>query len=73
MNFAISNIVAIGAAAVISFAFGAVWYMTLSKQWLAAVGKSEEEAKAAQSPRPFMIAIFCQLVIAFFQMQIGLP
>ena len=38
-------------AAVAGFAFGAVYYMSLSRQWLAAVGKTKEEL-AASARRP---------------------
>jgi len=43
-------------AAIGGFAVGAVWYMSLGKQWMAAVGRTEEEIKADQNPLPFIIA-----------------
>ena len=54
MNFAGMNIPAIGLAAVAGFGFGAVYYMSLSKQWLAAVGKTKEDIAAKCSIVPFV-------------------
>ena len=48
--------VAIILAAVGGFSVGAVWYMTLAKPWVAAVGRTEEEIKADRNPLPFVIA-----------------
>lgn len=50
------SILAILLAAVGGFAVGAVWYMSLANQWMAAVGRTEEEIKADQNPLPFIIA-----------------
>ncbi|MBI1385929.1 MAG: DUF1761 family protein [Rhizobiales bacterium] len=55
---------AVLAAAVISYAFGAAYYMALSKPWLAAVGKTEAEIRASPSPLPFIVAFVSQLVMA---------
>lgn len=67
MAFAGINYLAVIAAAIVGFAFGAVYYMTLSKPWLAAVGKTEAEIKGGDkaSPRPFIIAALAQFVMAF--------
>lgn len=67
MVFAGISLLAVIAAAVVGFAFGAAYYMTLSKPWLAAVGKTEAEFKGdgSSSPRPFVIAAVSQLVMAF--------
>lgn len=43
-------------AAAGGFGVGAVWYMSLAQQWMAAVGRTEEEIKADQNPLPFVIA-----------------
>ena len=51
-------------AAAAGFATGAVWYMALGKRWMAAVGKTEEEIKAAQNPLPFIIAFVTSLLVA---------
>ena len=50
------SILAIVLAAAGGFGVGAVWYMTLAQQWMAAVGRTEEEIKADQNPLPFIIA-----------------
>lgn len=58
-------------AAIASFAFGAVWYGTLAKQWTAARGLSEADmarAKAAMMgsiPVAYIIAFVAQLVMAW--------
>jgi Protein of unknown function (DUF1761) len=52
-------------AAIASFAFGAVWYMALSKPWMAAAGLSEEKIKQDPSPTPFIIAFIAQLFMAW--------
>jgi hypothetical protein len=50
MQFAGMNPWAIAAAAIVSFVFGALWYGTLAKTWMAAVGKTEADIKSARSP-----------------------
>jgi hypothetical protein len=62
-----SNYVAILVAAIAGFAFGAVWYMTLSRQWMAARGLSEAEVRArtGRSPLPFIISFVALLVMAW--------
>ncbi len=65
MNFAGMNIVAIGLAAVAGFAFGAVYYMWLSKQWLAAIGKTKEEIAGKRSIAPFVTSFVALLVMAW--------
>ena len=61
MAFAGMNILAILIAAVAAFAGGAAYYMTLSKQWLAAVGIARPNRSAA----PFIISFVALLVMAF--------
>ena len=67
MQFAGLNYFAIVSAAVVSFMFGWLWYGVLcSKQWMDAVGKTEEEMKGkAPTPGPFIIAFVAQLVMAW--------
>ncbi len=67
MTFAGINYLAVVLAAVASYVFGAVWYMSLAKPWLAALGKSESEHKAEQggSPVLFVIAFVSQLLMAW--------
>ena len=54
MAFAGMNYLAIVAAAVAAFIWGAAYYMALSKQWLAAVGLSKETLGNKRSPVPFI-------------------
>jgi hypothetical protein len=57
-------------AAIASFAFGAVWYMGLGKQWMAARDMSAadmEKAKADMGPipMPYIIAFVALLIMAW--------
>lgn len=57
-------------AAVASFAFGAAWYGTLGRQWMAAAGISEVEmerrkAEMGTVPLPYIIAVVALLVMAW--------
>jgi len=67
MAFAGINYLAVLIAAVAGFAFGAAYYMTLSKPWLAAIGKTKEELAVAgkRSPAPFVISIVALAVMAW--------
>jgi hypothetical protein len=65
MAFAGINYLAIIIAAAAAFAWGAAYYMTLSKQWLDAVGRSKEDVQAKRSPVPFVISIVGLLVMAW--------
>lgn len=55
-------------AAIVSFAFGAVWYMSLGKQWMAAISKTEADLAPGgkQDPVPYVLALLMQLVMAYF-------
>lgn len=59
MVFAGINYLAVLIAAVGAFAWGAAYYMTLSRQWLAAVGRVEPN----KSPAPFIISFVALLVM----------
>lgn len=61
MVFAGINYLAVLVAAVAGFAFGALWYGLLGKQWMAALGITEQPKP---SPGPFLTAFICQLVMA---------
>ena len=61
MNFAGMNVLAILAATVAAFVFGSVYYMALSKQWLAAVGKQEARPK----PVTLIVTFVAELVMAW--------
>lgn len=72
MNFGALSYWPILIAAVAAFAFGAVWYTTLSRQWLAARGMSEAEmakvkanAEMATIPTPYIISFVALLVMAW--------
>jgi hypothetical protein len=65
MNFAGMNILAIGLAAVAGFAFGAVYYMSLSRQWLAAIGKTKEEISGKRAIAPFITSFVALVVMAW--------
>lgn len=62
MVFAGMNYLAILIAAIAAFGFGALYYMSLSRQWLAAIGKKKEELSASMTP--FMVSIVSLLVMA---------
>lgn len=62
MVFAGMNYLAVVIAAVAAFAFGAAYYMSLSRQWLAASGKTKDEL--GKSPMPFIVSIVALLVMA---------
>jgi hypothetical protein len=61
MAFAGMNYLAILIAALAAYAWGAAYYMTLSKQWLAAV----ELAEVKRSATPFVLSFIALLVMAF--------
>ena len=71
MIFGGINYLAILVAALAGFGFGAVYYMTLSRPWMNALGWSAEQqaarAKAGMgaSKTPFVIAIVANLIMAW--------
>jgi len=65
MVFAGLNYLAIVIAALAAFAWGAIYYMTLSKQWLAAVGITREQMQTGRSPAPFIISFVALVVMAW--------
>jgi len=65
MTFAGMNYLAILLAALAAFGWGAAYYMTLSKQWLAAVGLSKEQLGDKRSPAPFIISFVALLVMGW--------
>ena len=67
MAFAGVNYLAIALAAAIAFVFGGVWYGILSKPWMAAVGKTEQDIKASGTPMAvlFVVTFIAQLVMAW--------
>jgi hypothetical protein len=67
MAFAGINHLAVLIATVAAFAFGAAYYMTLSRPWLAAMGKTKEELATVGkgSPVPFIVSIVALLIMAW--------
>ena len=65
MAFAGINYLAVVVAMIASYVFGSLYYMALSKPWMAAVGKPEAELKANMNAVPFVTAAIAQLVTAF--------
>lgn len=64
MSFLAVNWLAIVLATVASFAFGAVWYMSLSKQWMVALGKTRDQLDPGYTP--FIWSVVVELVMAYF-------
>ncbi len=66
MTFAGINYLAIVLAATASFLFGGVWYGALSKRWIEATGKTEDELVSDGRPMVllFGITIAAQLIMA---------
>jgi len=62
-HFAV-NWLAVVLATVASFAFGAAWYMGLSRQWLSALGKTREQLNVGYTP--FIWSVLVELVMAYF-------
>jgi len=58
------NWLAVVLATIASFIFGAVWYMALSKQWLAATGKTKDQL--GKDISPFIWSVVVEFVMAYF-------
>jgi hypothetical protein len=65
MTFAGMNYLAVLLAAVAGFGWGAAYYMTLSKQWLAAVGMTRQQMETNRTPVPFIISFVALVVMAW--------
>lgn len=58
---------AVIAAALASFAFGAIWYMSLAKPWMAASGVTlDVDGKPANrsDPMPYITSLICAVIVA---------
>lgn len=64
MSFLAVNWIAIIVATIASFAFGAAWYMGLSRQWLEALGKTREQLSVGNTP--FIWSVLVEFVMAYF-------
>jgi hypothetical protein len=51
------------AAAVAAFAFGAVWYIAMSRPWMAASGVTEAQQRAS-GPMPFVVGLVAMVLVA---------
>jgi len=70
MDISSINWIAVVAAAVVAWLFGAAWYMLLSKPWLAAA--KLDPATTQRSAAPFVISFLAELVMAIiFSMLLG--
>lgn len=70
MNLGNLNYWPILIAAIAGFAFGAVWYGALSRQWMAALGRSPADMQKARAgmgsvPWPFIVTFIALLVMAW--------
>ncbi|MCA8869541.1 MAG: DUF1761 domain-containing protein [Rhodobacteraceae bacterium] len=50
-------------AAIAAYAFGAVWYMLLGKQWMAAAGISPDSINRS-NPTPYILSFVAVLLVA---------
>jgi hypothetical protein len=66
MNVGIINHLAVLAAAVASWLFGAAYHGVLGKQWMAALGKTKDQLMPSGRPNlaTFLISFLAQLVMA---------
>jgi len=64
MTFTGMNYLAILIAALAAFGWGAAYYMTLSRQWLAAVGMTKEQMQS-RSAAPFVISFIALVVMSW--------
>lgn len=54
-------------AAASAYAFGALWYMLLSKQWMTAAGVTEEKIAASggrSNPKPYVVSAISVILVA---------
>ncbi len=68
MAFSGMNYIAVLVAAAAGFGFGALYYGSLGKQWMAAARLSADDFKGPggkTSPLPFIVAAIAQLIIAY--------
>jgi Protein of unknown function (DUF1761) len=69
VTFAGINFIAIAIAAVVAWLASAAWYMSLSKVYIAALGKTPEQAEADRKKPgaflPFIYALVANVIIAW--------
>jgi hypothetical protein len=70
MSFAGMSYLAVLAAALAAWIFGAAWYMALAKPWMRASGWASQAEMLGPggkaSPLPFVISFVAELVMAYF-------
>lgn len=68
MDYLNFNWLAVLLAMITSMALGAAWYIGLSKQWLAATGRTMDQIKTGSGGQatPFIWGAAMQLVMAYF-------
>lgn len=64
MDFSV-NVWAVLVATVVYFALGALWYMALSKPWMAAVGFTREDLEKGSNPAIFGVTFVFEAVAVF--------
>jgi len=57
------EVLSVLAAALAAFAFGAAWYMSMSRPWMSAAGVTEDQQKAG-GPMPFVIGLVAMVLVA---------
>jgi hypothetical protein len=65
MTFAGMNYLAILVAALAAFGWGAIYYTTLSNQWLVAVGMTKDQMQTNRTAVPFIISFVALLVMGW--------
>jgi len=60
-----ASLFTIGCATLASWLFGAIYYMSLAKPWMAASGITQEEVKAGESPTPYIISVIAEFIMAY--------
>jgi len=61
-----ASLVTILVATIASWIFGAAYYGALAKSWMAAAGITEKDIRGERlSPRPYIISIICEFVMAY--------
>ncbi len=62
------GLISVIVAAIAAYAFGAIWYMALSKPWMEAAGGVEtgEDGKPvnASDPKPYIVAFLMAVLVA---------
>lgn len=59
------NWLAVVLATVVSWGFGAGWYMVLAKQWIASIGKRPEDIDRSDYS-PYLWSVLCLAIMAYF-------